>query len=344
MKLFDAVTAKIDTGILGLNKGLPMGFNRMVEYVPGIQQGTYYLVGAETSVGKTAFVDNCFVYNPVDWVINNQDKTDIKIKVIYYSLEITKEIKITKAICRKIFIDTGQLLDVNYILSRGKNRISQQDYEIVMGYKEYFYKLEDHITIIDKNDNPTGIWHNALDYSKQNGSWDTVDFQGVYTPKNSNLYTILVVDTVNLVKKERGFDVKSNIDKLSEYLVILRNKCNYIPVIISQFNRTISSSDRFKIERVEPQLSDFKSSSNTQDDANIVFGLFNPKRYDLETYKGYDIKKLKHRFRGLHLLKNRDGESDKFIGLDFIGQVGHFSELPTPTEFEQNITLYNKYK
>jgi len=95
---------------------------------------------------------------------------------------------------------------------------------------------------------------------------------------------------------------------------------------------------------VEPQLSDFKSSSNTQDDANVVLGLFNPSRYDIETYKSYDIKKLKNRFIALHLLKNRDGEADKFIGLNFKGEVGHFSELPSAKDFEQNSLLYNNYK
>jgi len=199
MKLFDDVIHKIDKGILGLNKGLPMGFNRMVEYIPGIQQGTYYLTGGETGTGKTAFIDNCFVYNPVDWIIANKDKTDIKVKVIYYSLEITKEIKITKAICRKIFIDTGLLLDVNYVLSRGMNRCSQEHYDIVTSYKDYFYNLEDHITIIDKNDNPTGIWHNILDYSKQNGVWTEFDKQGIYTPHDSNLYTIIVIDHIGLL-------------------------------------------------------------------------------------------------------------------------------------------------
>ena len=95
---------------------------------------------------------------------------------------------------------------------------------------------------------------------------------------------------------------------------------------------------------VEPQLSDFKNSSNTQDDANIILALFSPKRYDMEKYKGYDIIKLKDRFRAMHLLKNRDGEADKFIGLDFVGQVGHFSELPTLEEFKNNSGLYSKYR
>ena len=41
----ELLKSKIDAGRLGLNKGLPHGFNRLVEYIPGIQQSTYYLIG-----------------------------------------------------------------------------------------------------------------------------------------------------------------------------------------------------------------------------------------------------------------------------------------------------------
>ena len=61
----DVLRSNIDNGRLGLNKGLPHGFNRLVEFLPGIQQSTYYLIGAESSVGKSAFVNNSFVFNIV---------------------------------------------------------------------------------------------------------------------------------------------------------------------------------------------------------------------------------------------------------------------------------------
>ena len=81
--IFDQVIDKIDRGKQGLNIGLPMGFDRLVDYVPDIQQGTYYLIGGETGTGKTAFADNCFLYNTYDWIKNNP-KTTIKMKMIYW--------------------------------------------------------------------------------------------------------------------------------------------------------------------------------------------------------------------------------------------------------------------
>lgn len=53
--IFDDVLEKVDRGRAGLNVGLPMGFNRLVEYLPNIQQGTYYLIGAGTKVWRRIF-------------------------------------------------------------------------------------------------------------------------------------------------------------------------------------------------------------------------------------------------------------------------------------------------
>lgn len=56
--------------------------------------------------------------------------------------------------------------------------------------------------------------------------------------------------------------------------------------------------------------------------------IFSPMRYDIQKYRGYKIDVLKDRFRSLSLLKNRDGDSDKTIGLKFLGEIGLFRELP----------------
>lgn len=45
MSVFDEVVKKVEDGKDGKSKGLSMGFERLVEYVPNIQKGTYYLIG-----------------------------------------------------------------------------------------------------------------------------------------------------------------------------------------------------------------------------------------------------------------------------------------------------------
>ena len=112
-----------------------------------------------------------------------------------------------------------------------------------------------------------------------------------------------------------------------------RDFYGYSPVVVSQFNRDIANPMRIKNGDVEPQLEDFKDSSSTQDDADVVLALFDPMRYKVTDPSGYDLDRLKDEFggkyyRSLRLIKNSYGEDDIRIGLGFLGQVGMFKELP----------------
>ena len=106
----------------------------------------------------------------------------------------------------------------------------------------------------------------------------------------------------------------------------------YTPVVVSQFNRDISNPIRQKNGDVEPQLEDFAESSQTQNDADVVLGLFDPMRYKMSD-PNYNLAKLKDQYgakyyRSLRLIKNSYGEDDIRVGLGFLGQIGMFKELP----------------
>ena len=91
-------------------------------------------------------------------------------------------------------------------------------------------------------------------------------------------------------------------------------------------------------------------------DCEICIGIYNPLRFKLKTHKKYPIivegasegqfGGLRDRYRAACLLKNRQGESDKLISLNFFGELGIFRELPKVeqiTDYTQFLTL-NGYK
>lgn len=324
MSRFDEVLEKIDAGMEGRNKGLPHGLERFKRLVPNIQKGTYYTIGGETGSGKTAFTDNCFLYAPYDYMM---DKTIISLKVLYFSLEIDYTYKMIKGIARKLYIDKGICLGINQILSRGNFKLDPKLRSYIDEYRNYFEQLEDVVDIYDESYTPNQINKILKDYINDNGKWRTNEKgEKVWIPHKPHQYTIVIVDHVGLISSLG--DKKKAIDQVSKDLIYFRNKCGIIPVVVSQFNRSISSSDRFKIERVEPQLSDFKDTSSTQEDSNIVLGLFAPYRYDIDTYRGYNIKQYGKEFRALHVLKNRDGDDNAVVPLRFNGPTGYFTEYP----------------
>jgi replicative DNA helicase len=143
-----------------------------------------------------------------------------------------------------------------------------------------------------------------------------------------------VIDHIGLLKNCKTQPTKKeSIDKMSDELRYARDFYGYTPVVVSQFNRSISNPMRIKAGDVEPQLEDFSDSSSTQNDADVVLALFDPVRYNVEDPSGYDTNKLRDAFgakyyRSLRLIKNSYGEDDIRIGLAFLGCVGMFKELP----------------
>lgn len=326
MSIFSSVLEEIDNGKNGLNEGLPHRFKKIIDYIPNIQRGTYYTIGGDLGTGKTSFIDDMFILSPFNL------KTTQKMFVMYYSLEISATTKICKFISRKIYDDTGEMFDTNYILSRGKNKINSDIYELVKSYKDYYEQFLDNIIIKDTPINPTGIYTDIIkEFNNRFGTVSTGSNNELLVKFNEgyeNIYFMVIIDHIGLLNTEKSYSKKENIDVMSKYLLFLRNKLKIIPIVSNQFNRAISSSDRHKLQLVVPQLSDFSDSASTQQDANIVMALFSPSRYGLKELSiGDNIIDVTNNTRGLFILKNRDGSDNKNILMDFEGKIGYFKEI-----------------
>jgi hypothetical protein len=130
---------------------------------------------------------------------------------------------------------------------------------------------------------------------------------------------------------------------MSEHIVTLRNLFGITAFLIQQFNQGLSSVERLKFKGadVSPQQSDFKDSSTPYQDSDVVLGIMNAYKMDLDSYLGYNISDyvveeqrflLKERFRALKVIKNRLSRDNISIGLLFTGESGSFEELPRPRD------------
>ena len=284
--------------------------------------------------GKTSFVDDAYVLNPVDWFLSKQNKTDIKLKIIYRSMERNGVYKLAKWISRKIFLDHGVIIPVPKLLG-WNGKMNHDEHDLFLMYEDYAEHLKDIITIIDGPENPVGIAKELKAFAEERGEIVQIDkFNRKYVPHNENEIVLVILDHIGLLKLTKDqSSKKAAIDKMSDELRYARDLYGYSPVVVSQFNRDIASPIRLKNGDVEPQLEDFKESSQTQDDADVIMALFDPVRYKVKDFSGYDTDKLMDEFgakyfRSLRLIKNSYGEDDIRIGLAFFGQIGMFKELP----------------
>jgi len=122
-------------------------------------------------------------------------------------------------------------------------------------------------------------------------------------------------------------------------LIQLRNKYNYIPVVVQQQSTEISNLEAFKANKIRPTVASLSDSKYTGKDANVMLGLSNPYAFEMNSYAGYDLTRLKGNARFLEVVINRDGESNGMIGLYFDGAVNYYEELPPPRTQEYNILV-----
>jgi hypothetical protein len=328
---FELLKHEVELGLTGRNNGIPMGFDRLNRYI-GIRKSMYFLVGGLTGSGKTSFIDDAFVLNPFDWYIM-QKAPNIKLRIIYRSMERSRTYKLAKWVSRKIFLDHAMIVPVSKLLGWNE-KMTKDEHDLFLMYEDYMNQMNDVITIIDGPENAVGVAKELKAHALQNGRIEQVDeFNKRYFPNNENEITIVIIDHIGLLKTTKDQTTKKQaIDKMSDELRYARDFYGYTPVVVSQFNRDISNPIRIKNGDVEPQLEDFAESSQTQNDADVVLALFDPMRYKVADPSGYSLDKLKDEFgakyfRNLRLIKNSYGEDDVRIGLGFMGQIGMFKEL-----------------
>lgn len=340
---------------------IPSPFSRFRNDFIGIMQGCYYLISGSAKSGKTKLTNELFVYSPLLYAYNNRDK--VRVKIFYYPLEETKEEIITRYMSYLIYTLSNNQIRVSPtdLRSTNENKILSDNVLEILKSEECNNLLDwfEENVIFGTAQNPTGIWHDMLNYAKLNGTVHYKNIETVdkttgevltiktfdyYESVDPNEYVIIIVDHVSLIGLERGMTTRETVNKLSEYMVILRNKYNYIPVIVQQQNLETIGLEAFKANKIKPTLAGLGDSKYTARDCSMFLGLTNPYAYEIPKYAGYDITKLKDNFRLLEVVLSRIGPSNGAIGLYFDGATGYINELPSPEDNENLERVYNYIK
>lgn len=258
---------KYERGLKGKNKSLSMGLKKLNSYF-GLRKQIMYLVGGYTGSGKTSFVDDAFVLNPIEFIEANKLKTNFH--VIYFSMERSKDYKIARWISRKIFLETEKIIPLETILG-WINIPNEEERILIEKYFNYANNLfEQYVTIFEGPINPTGLYREIGRFAAVRGKWENVIIRKkngfeyekkIYIPNDEDELILVIVDTIQLTKEEMSLDKhllkgKELLDKMSEYLRWCRDTLGYSPIAVSQFNRDISDPTRLKMGDVEPRLED----------------------------------------------------------------------------------------
>ena len=332
---------------------IPSPFARFRNDFPGIEQGKYYLLSAATKVGKTQLMNYLFLYNSVLYAYNNPDK--IHLKILYYNLEETQDAIILRFMCHLLYVlshkairktpnDLKSVREDKVIDSETLDLFETDEYKNILDFFEKTVSFYD-----DKN--PFGIFKQAKVYAENNGvtyrrKLDIRDKDGnvvegkevfdYYKPYDEKEYVMVIVDHISLISPDGKQDLREGIVCLSNYMIQLRNRYRYIPVMVQQQGTETTDLEAFKNKKIRPTVAGLSDSKYTAKDCNVMLGLCNPYAYEMQSYCGYDLTKLKGNARFLEVVINRDGESNGMIGLYFDGAVNYYEELPSPRTQEYN--------
>jgi len=361
--IFNRVIKEIETNKKIKDAG---GFNaipwlrlpKFSKVLPGIMKGKYYLVTANSKVGKTKIADFLFVLEPYHF-IKKFPNSGIDIDIDFFLLEMSKEEKITNFLSHFLYINYGVRLSPDELYSKFTEKTLSDEVFKLTKSKDLADKFEDFESKIHFHDsikNPYGIYKKCYEYVKENGFWiDKADhrveweefskkdtnvhkYLSHYKHNNPNKYKINIVDHTSLLHPEKGKNLHQTMgDWSADRALSLKNKYGLTMVDIQQ-QSSDSEKQQFTfrgqsiIEKVKPSLDGLADNKTTQRNVDVVLGLFFPTRYNISEYPTfgdpYKLNKLGDAYRELSILANRSGGGLHAVDLYFDGATEYFKELP----------------
>ena len=265
---------------------IPIPFTRFRSDLPGLEQGCYYLISGSTKSGKTQLTNYLFVFNTILYCFYNPDR--VYPKIFYFPLE-----------------ETAELITLRFMsfllnhLTNGRIRISPTDLKStderkpvpqeVLDFMETepfvdIMALFEQIVTFDDARNPTGIMKIMKSYAANNGTIHHKKVQmrdelgqmverevfDYYEANNPDEYVFIIVDHVSLLDPESGLKDKDLIIKFSKYMVELRNRYNYSPVVVQQQSIETQSLEAFKNNKIRPTVAGLSDSKYTGRDCQVM--------------------------------------------------------------------------
>lgn len=348
----DILFRQIDNGRKGKNIGLKTGISKMDKYTGGLQKGVYTLIFGTSGSGKSSYVLYTHIYRPL------KDYPDKNIRLIYYSLEMSESLLLAKLLCLYIYEEYHYVIPYTDLMS-WQEILDDESYEYVKKGKAWLNSIMDKLIIYDKTLNAKFFYKSMMENLEKWGSFEETDDgrRTIYIKNDPDQYVEAIVDHIGLVRPSTGNTKKGEIDEVSSYAVSFREKCQCSFCILMQENRNSADMDRRKADLTECSAEDIKDSGNPYNDAEICIGIYYPLKYKIKNHRGYPIIVennqqgafigLRDRYRSAILIKNRLGESDRLVPLNFFGELGYFIELPkadTVTNWKDYCYLKNNQR
>ena len=124
-RTLQTVETKRERLLNGKINAIPWGLPRFENICPGIEQGKYIQITAQSKGGKTQITDWLFLYNTIRQIIDNN--LDVRLKIFYFTLELSKEEKMLSCFANILYVKEGIRISPTDLKSTHSQKVLSQD-------------------------------------------------------------------------------------------------------------------------------------------------------------------------------------------------------------------------
>ncbi len=357
-KIFDSLFSKINSNMAKKESGgitsISPPFPRLAKKYPGWVKGTYTILTASSGVGKTKAAKFFAVSSVYDFIKNNPN---VKAKIFYFALEESKDMFWLSMMSTLLYTKYNIFMSPQKLLSLGDFTLDRNTLARIQSVKEEIEDMEKHIDVIDNVFNPYGIYKHVREYFDNPDLGEFVkiktnegEIKGDFKYKDDDLYVFCITDHISLLTPDANgkFGQQKTLHEAMGYFsqeYCLKQMSKRLKCVVINVQQQSADKERQEFykgqsieKKLEPSLDGLADNKLCQRDADLVLGLFAPTRYELPSYRGYDISKLKDKYRCLIFLKDRHfGLANNYVNLYFNGATNIMKELPLKDEMTDKV-------
>jgi len=354
MTAIEQVRYNLDRTEKGLPLTIPWLFPRFGTKFFGWLKGSYSVISANTSQGKTKFAKFTVINSIRDFKLKYPD---IPIKVYWFALEESREMFELSILSNLLYEEHKLQFSVIQLLSLDRSKLIRPVLDKIDICEKKLYEILSWIDIIENCSTPSSV---SKYIDKEMSNFGKI-VNGKFIYNNPEQYVFGVFDHYTFLEVEPrpGVDnATQNLEYFSKHICSRRFKDLYkmVWIGIQQQNSETERVEWYKgeaiVSKLEPSLQGLSISKNIAQDATTVIGLFRPNRYNkgekdkpvIPKYEGYDVLTLRDTLMSAIVLKDRHYATEgNLIPLLFNGAINNFIEAPR-TDSEELQDLYKQIR
>lgn len=360
MTLFERTLANIqqkaDVKKSGKFNGIPYPYHRLGQFVPSIDREQVIGVTSFSGAAKSKFSRYTFVLHPYEFALHN----DYKFEMDYYALEDSAEKVFKNILCH--YLNTKHKIKVNlFDLDSKFKELPSNILKKIHEGELYLQDFNNKVRIKDSITNPYGIYKDVVARAEQLGEVirEEKDYGGGvvrnqivgFKPKDDTHWLMLFDNLNNIDKEKHHLNTKEAMDNfVSKDCRLLYSKIFKMTCVIIHQQALEAEKQQFTnqggsiIDKIKPSVATLGGTKEVIRSYHLLFSIFNPHKFKIPDYKGYDIKRIGNNFRELEVLKNNDGIGDNVsVPLFFDGAAEYFRELPNSEKQKEELLRFYQW-